>query len=98
VLVSLRARRQVRASDIPARTVFHVDDREIISGKAYNLGYGWGEAEEEDTIKGLTVFKTDFKGLWACCRNFNWCGGAARGADWRWASAILGFMALKGAI
>lgn len=44
--------------------VFHIDDGEVITGESSDLREGRGEAEEEHTIKGLSISKAGFEGLW----------------------------------
>lgn len=49
--------------------MFHVDHDEVIAGEASNLGEGWGKAEEEEAVEGLTAMETGFEAL----------GGGGRG-------------------
>ena len=43
--------------------VFHVDDDEVVSSEAGDLGEGWGEGEEEEAVQGIAVLEAGFEGL-----------------------------------
>lgn len=70
-----------------AGAVFHVDDCEVVTGQAGDLGEGRGEAEEEYAVKSLAISEAGFECFWdggggggGGRRTFNAYGSGGAGA------------------
>lgn len=44
--------------------MFHVDDDEIVAGKAGDLGESGGEGAEEEAVESVAILEARFEGLW----------------------------------